>query len=324
MLHRRHLIAAASAGAVLGPTSLARAAGYREPELIALRPSRFPHSRIGAAVSVDGQGPFIFAVDSGSQRSMVADSLVQRLGLPSTGRTEINGVTAPADLPTVQVSRLDFGHKSHGAFSLPVARRNLLAAEGLIGLDVLSKFRLVFHIDRGEAEVFGAELEFNNVGPTDETGTNIPPRWYRAGRARSGQLVVRAVTVGGVRCRAFVDNGAQHSVGNGALHAALSRGRRPRVGPSTPVRIYDVPGLTRTAERAMVDTVQLPGRQLGETSLLFSDLHVFDVLDIAETPSLLIGADLMSQFRRVILDYPLDRMAFELPSAEAVAAQARG
>lgn len=317
MLHRRHLIAAASAGAVLGSSSFARAS--QESELIALRPSRYPHSRIGASVSIDGQGPFIFVVDSGSQRSMVADSLVQRLGLASTGRTEINGVTAPAELPTVEVGQLDFGRKAHAGLSLPVARRDLLAAEGLIGLDVLSQFRLIFHIDRGEAEVMGAELEFNNVGPTDETGTNIPPRWHRAGRARSGQLVVRAVTVGGVRCRAFVDNGAQHSVGNGALHTALSRGRDPRVGPSTPVRIYDVPGLTRSAERAVVDTIQLPGRPLGETSLLFADLHVFDGLGIADTPSLLIGADLMSQFRRVVLDYPLDRMAFILPSAEAEA-----
>lgn len=311
MLDRRHLIAAATAAATLGPCSFARAATLQEPEVVALRPSRYPYARIGASVRVNGQGPFIFGVDSGSQRSMVADSLVGRLALTATGMTQINGVTSPASLSTVGVRELGFSFKTYNDLTLPVARRDLLSAEGLIGLDVLSEFKLTFHIDRGLAEVSSLAMAVGDGGPTEETGTLIPPRWFRAGRREAGQLIARAGRVGGVRCWVFVDSGAQHSVGNGALHAALSGRRRLGVGPSTPVALYDIPGLTKPAERAVVESIDLAGQLMGATPLLFSDLHVFDVLDLVDTPALLVGGDLMGRFQRVVLDFPHDRLAFE-------------
>lgn len=321
MIHRRQVMAGAAAAAV---SSLISNSGHATPterssdartqlQILALRPSQYDYSRIGASVTVNGHGPFIFAIDSGSQRSMVADSLVERLALRATGQTQVNGVTAPANLSTVGVDELWFSLKRYGGLSLPVARRDMLAAEGLIGLDILSEFKLTFHIEQAQAEVAGLAMALGDGGPTEKTGTNIPPRWYRAGRVQAGQLMARVAQVGGLRCWAFVDNGAQQSVGNIALYTALSNQRRPSVSPTRSLEIYDVPGHTIPAEMGEVLSLDLPGVSLGSTPLVFADLHVFDSLRLSETPALLIGADLMGRFRRVILDYPRQRLAFEVP-----------
>lgn len=325
MLHRRRLITAASM-AVLYPQAvqaaitpaLRRRSDDELVETIALRPSLHDYARIGASVLINGRGPFIFAVDSGSQRSMVADSLAAELGLRTTGATQINGITAPASLPTVAVDELTFGRRPHTGLRLPVARKDILAADGLIGLDILAGFTLTFHIEQGLAEVSGQKLEFGDFGPTEATGTLIPPRWFSAGRTRAGQIITRMVRVGGVRSWAFVDSGAQHSVGNLVLMDALS-GRRPRIGPSTPVDIYDIPGLTKPGRRAVVDQLELPGYEIGQTPLVFADLHIFDVLQLADKPAFLIGADLMGRFKRVVLDYPRARFGFELLRPEETA-----
>ena len=49
---------------------------------------------------------------------------------------------------------------------------------------------------------------------------------------------------------------------------------------------------------------------LGTTPLLFADLHAFRVLDLADRPALLMGADLLTRFRQVGLDYGRNRMIF--------------
>ncbi|ADK99869.1 retropepsin-like aspartic protease [Brevundimonas subvibrioides] len=320
MLDRRHLIATATAAAALSPRSFARAATAQEPEIVALRPSRYRYARIGAAVRVNGQGPFVFGVDSGSQRSMVADSLVARLGLAETGVTQINGVTAPASLSTVGLRELRFSIQTYSGLTLPVARRDLLSSDGLIGLDLLSEFKLTFYIDRGQAEVSNQAMAVGDGGPTEATGTRIPPRWFRAGRRQAGQLIARVGRVGDLPFWIFVDSGAQHSVGNSALRTLLSDSAGPSVGPSTPVAIYDTPGLTRPATRAAVEGLEIAGQRMGATPLLFADLHVFDVLDLATTPALLLGGDLMGRFHRVVLDFPNDRLALEALRPEGAGA----
>jgi hypothetical protein len=52
-----------------------------------------------------------------------------------------------------------------------------------------------------------------------------------------------------------------------------------------------------------VRRLELGGRDLGETPLLFADLHAFAALGLTDGPALLIGADLLQRFRTVVLDF---------------------
>jgi hypothetical protein len=60
-----------------------------------------------------------------------------------------------------------------------------------------------------------------------------------------------------------------------------------------------------------VEDLRLGGARLGPTPLLFADLHCFSTLELADRPALLIGADLLGRFRRVILDFPQGTVTFE-------------
>jgi hypothetical protein len=101
-------------------------------------------------VTINGQGPFTFALDTGASNSLVDATLAQRVGLPQVGPPRalqgVGGVeravpvrvdrwsTGRIKLPalTISAAQLPSGHRGHGL-------------EGLLGSDVwdqLGKFTL--------------------------------------------------------------------------------------------------------------------------------------------------------------------------------------
>ena len=103
----------------------------------------------------------------------------------------------------------------------------------------------------------------------------------------------------------FVDSGGQYSIGNTALLRAVGGQVAPR-----PIPLYGVTGQTIDAFAGRVDNLQIGRHQLGETPLLFADLHAFRTLGLGDRPALLLGADVLYRFGRVDLDYGTRRMGF--------------
>jgi predicted aspartyl protease len=113
------------------------------------------------AVSVHGQGPYDFVLDTGASRSVVDRQLADELRLPRVAAVpQVTGVTGPAEASVVRITDWNAGE-----VTLP---RGLLAAidlqfpdspvvqqmlgrriYGLLGSDVLSSFGVV-SIDYGQ------------------------------------------------------------------------------------------------------------------------------------------------------------------------------
>ena len=64
--------------------------------------------------------------------------------------------------------------------------------------------------------------------------------------------------------------------------------------------------LVRSGELA---DLRLARRDLGPTPLLFGDLHAFRILNLIDRPALLLGADVLTRFSQVMLDYGRGRIA---------------
>jgi hypothetical protein len=190
-----------------------------------------------------------------------------------------------------------------------VFAREQLGADGLIGLDVLSRFKLRFDVSRRSASLAVRGLSII-MGGDVPTNSRIRREGLRAVAGRFGQMMLTQVSVEGQQTMAFIDSGAQYSIGNLALRRAVAARRRDGGRLSRAVPLYGVTGQSLSADLAPVDDLRLGATRLGPTPLLFADLHCFETLGLTDRPALLIGADLLGRFREVTLDFPADTVTF--------------
>ncbi|MBJ7486500.1 retropepsin-like aspartic protease [Brevundimonas sp.] len=272
------------------------------PDALSLSPNIL--TRMAAAVRLNRRRPNLFVLDTGAERTSIARDLAEALGLPSGPTVVVHGITSAQATPTVRVDRLTFGRQRFNDLVMPVFERSLLAADGLLGLDVLSQFRLSMNLADRTVNLTSSSFTFITRG----SASIIPTRLQGGTRARadvSGQLILTNALADGVPVQSFVDSGGQYSIGNMALLRAIGG----QVG-SRPIPLYGVTGQTIDAHAGRLNNLQIGRHQLGPTPLLFADLHAFQTLGLDSQPALLIGADVLYRFRRVELDYGSRRMAF--------------
>jgi len=99
-------------------------------------------------VTIDGKGPWAFALDTGASQSLVDSSVAKELPVPRTGaRQRIAGVDSVSNAPSIRVTDWRVGN-----VKLPpttVVETNLPfgnahgGIQGLLGSDMLSRFDVV-------------------------------------------------------------------------------------------------------------------------------------------------------------------------------------
>lgn len=309
-LDRRALLAGlgGSAFCATSPALARQAAATGDEQPIQLLTNLF--SRVGAAVTIDGRGPFTFVIDTGAGATSISDTVAERLALPDLEPVLVHGITTASVTRSVSVNRLLLSGLGFRNLRCPVLPHNQLGADGLIGLDVLDRFRLSFDVVRRSASLSIRGMRVV-MGGDIVTGSRILREGVRTSRGRFGQMILTQTLVDGVPTAAFIDSGAQYSIGNQRLRQAISTRRTDGGRLAREVPVYGVTGQSLIADLARVDDIRLGGFRLGRTPLLFADLHCFETLDLADRPALLIGADILGRFRQVTLDFPRSTVAFE-------------
>lgn len=267
------------------------------------------YTRMAARVGINGRERFAFVLDTGAGRTSVSDRLAAELRLPRGPDVMVHGVTAAVLTPTAHLNRVDLGGQRFHDVLAPVFPHEQLAADGLIGLDVLSRFRLNF--DQRMRRVTMA-ASGGNVVETSETHHEATRMTRKGGSdavERFGQLVLLNAFAEHQAVSLFVDTGAQYSIGNRALLDLVDRFTPPTQRRQS-IEVYGVIGQSAMAEVGQVRDLRIGRTRLGSTTLLFSDLHAFRELDLIERPALLMGADLLTRFRHVTIDFGRGRMSF--------------
>lgn len=257
-------------------------------------------------VTLNGRRGPLFVLDTGAGRTVVSEDLADELGLPPGPEVLVHGITAAELTRSVLIGRMGMGGRRFDDLVAPVFPRQAIGADGLIGLDVLGRFRLQLNVAARRVRLTPSGPDIVLVGSASHEPTRLSGAARPARRGEFGQLILMSGAVQGVAVDAFIDTGAQYSIGNMALLEAVG------ADPSGLERItvYGVTGQVQAAASGSVRDLRLGAQRLGPTPLLFADLHAFRVLELTNRPALLIGADLLYRFREVTLDFGRARMAF--------------
>ena len=125
-------------------------------------------------VTVDGQGPFNFALDTGAGITLIDSQLADELRLPVTGAsTNVSGVGGSQEITPVRIDAWNAGK-----ITLPSADigktelssfKNNAAVRGLLGSDILSRFgRVTINYNTAELSVSNAPAPQSYASPASE------------------------------------------------------------------------------------------------------------------------------------------------------------
>ena len=267
--------------------------------------------RMTVETMIDGKGPFRFVVDTGANRSVLAAEIAESLGLVASGRTIIHGITGALPSATVTVRQLAIAGLLSRRVRMPVLPRRFLGADGLLGVDVLAHRRATLDF-RNQRFLLasGAEPATVSRGADRKPAPLGPDAIVVPARHRFGQLTIVDAEIGGVKLTAFLDSGAENTVGNTALRDALGRTPGGLAERLQQVELVSATGQLVAGEMSTVPPLRLGGVRLGNLTCVFADLHTFEIWQLDKGPALLIGVDVMRHFDSIELSFARREVIF--------------
>jgi len=258
-------------------------------------------TRLSVDVRVNGHGPYKFIVDSGADTSVVGTRIAHDLELPLGTPTILNGMTSRNVVDRVKVAELTLGPTVIRDLELPALREGDVGGDGMVGIDALTKQRLMMDFEKRLIKVEDARIPEKSY-PNEIV---ILARRYR------GQLILTHVTAAGFPLDAVIDTGSEVTIGNLALRDKLIRGNRDKF---VTVPVTDVTGASKNLQLAKVGELELGPVVFRDVPMAFADVPPFKMFGLSEEPALLLGTDLLETFRRVSLDFRARKVRFQLRS----------
>ncbi|MAH15796.1 hypothetical protein D0Y83_06140 [Qipengyuania flava] len=260
-------------------------------------------SRMTVDVMVNGTGPHRFVVDSGADTSVVGERLAGKLAMPEGTPAMLHGVTESKMVDRVHVDEIVLGPTATTDLELPVLDERDLGGDGMIGLDALVEQRLL--------------LDFENRHISVDDGFTPAPVMDGVivvkGRLQRGQLILTEVRADRQKVEAVVDTGSEITIGNRALRDKLAL---RRAGNFSKIKVFGVTGKEMEIDFMLVKEMKLGPILLRNVPIAFADIPPFEVFGIKDKPSLLLGTDLMENFRRVSLDFKDRKVRFQLKKCD--------
>ncbi|WP_237453111.1 aspartyl protease family protein [Qipengyuania vulgaris] len=277
----------------LPPDTPVEAAG----DLIEVAFDKDRYERMTVPVTIGGQGPYRFFIDTGAQATVVTRSVTEAISLAPSGRATLVAMGSTKTVDTVQIDELEFADRTFSGLTAALLEKEHIGADGILGLDSLQDLRVLIDFAADSMSVTDAR-EFGG-----NTGYEIVVR----ARAKLGQMIITDAKLDGVRTAVIIDTGAQNSMGNLALLKKLRKQANQEI-ESTDVHGVKVKSNLAVAERLVIGDMELQDIPIG-----FADSPAIDALGFAERPALILGMGNLRLFERVAIDFATRRVLFDLP-----------
>lgn len=269
------------------------------PDVITLATD--PAARMTVPVRIGTAGPFRFLIDTGAQATVVSSDIATRLALPSDRAAVVLSVAGSLPVQTVLIDELGLGRRSYYSLVAPVLQRRDIGADGIVGIDGLQDQRVTIDFRKGLIAVSDAPRRGGDAGYEIVV----------TARSRLGQLIMTDALVDGVRTAVVIDTGAETTIGNQALLAAMGR-RQSRLQQTA---LVSVTGQQVAATVAPAGELQIHGITLRNVAIAFTDAPPFASLKLDRKPALLLGMRELRAFPRLAIDFRRRQILFDLPDA---------
>jgi len=247
--------------------------------------------RIVVPVTINGQGPFRFVVDTGASSSTLSPKLARSLGLSSQSTILLNGITGTAEVPAVNVKQLQAGELTISDRLLPVVWAPLMAgADGILGLAGVDSPNLLVDFQRNRVQLASRSL----------FGGRTDLMRIHASRLLGGLLAFDA-RVGRVPVHAIVDTGAERTLGNLALRDALNS--RPGMGRLIKTNVYGATNEVVIGEMQVAPTIVIDTLRITDMAIVYGKFHIFDIWGLRDQPALILGMDVLGTVGSLNVDF---------------------
>ncbi|MEN7537869.1 retropepsin-like aspartic protease [Aurantiacibacter flavus] len=287
------------------PEATATPAPEREltlSEIIAFETERY--RRMTVPVTIRGEGPFRFLVDTGAEATVVARNVADQLELFDRDTVMLVAMASQREVETTALPTIGLGSREFDLATAAILEgAHIGDADGILGLDSLQDQRVLFDFENSHIAVAHA----------DELGGNRGFDIVVRARQRKNQLIVQRAEIDGVDVDVVIDTGAQGSVGNLALQNRLRRARSADNAVMTDVNGVSLVGNTRIAR-----TLRLQRAAINNIAITFADSPTFTALGLADRPAMVLGMSELRLFKRVAIDFESRRVLFDLPDGSRI------
>jgi predicted aspartyl protease len=246
--------------------------------------------RLMTEVFIDGQGPFLFLVDTGADHSVVTREMAITLGLPAGPEVVVHGVAGDVVVPSAFVTEFRVGSRRLRRVALPLLVEGNVGAAGVLGIDVLQDQRVVI-------DFRGGRIVISDSPPTGGAFDEVVVK----ARSRFGQLVLVDSSLDDQAILVVVDTGAENSIANLAFERHMRSETAERANEIT--AIYSVTGQSIAGRWAVIPSMRVGGFRMRHVPVVFSELRSFERWRLQNQPALLLGMDVLRLFDRVEIDF---------------------
>jgi predicted aspartyl protease len=248
--------------------------------------------RAVALISINGQGPFRFIIDTGANRSVLSQALATRLRLAPSGEDVVHSIDGAQSATLVNLESLSFGALRLSRGDTPVLDGPMLDGEhGLLGVDGMAGRLLHIDFTKHCVEIY-------------ESAAQMPMQGWQSApaRMRFGSLLMVPGEIMGVQVNVLIDTGSDISLANQKFRDAL------REVAATTIEYHNGHAFTFGRPIVLEQTVWTPTLRLGHTvvgsvNAYIGDFHIFDFWGLQDEPTILIGMDVLARSREMAIDY---------------------
>ena len=201
---------------VLGTTDVAVVTAPENPAPIRVRKTL---NLIFTQVSINGRGPYNFAVDTGATQTVISEKLIAEVGLQPITSTVVYGIGGAGKVDTklygvkeIAVGDVKIKNIPVGTFNDPLVSQ---LADGILGTAALSDFIITVNYP-------ASQLELSRKRLPATAAAEILPAWYFS------NLLLVPLNVNGKQGNFIVDTGAVTTVLSHNMAAQLG------INPNTP------------------------------------------------------------------------------------------
>jgi predicted aspartyl protease len=260
--------------------------------------------RMTVQVQVNGSAAVPFIVDTGAERTVIANDLARKLLLESGPMLTLATISGRTQVNSFFIEKLTTASVNLEGLEAPGLERSNLGAYGLLGIDSLDENRVLLDFANRKMDVLPSR---RTRGKTKlENGMIVVTAKKKAGR-----MIISSAKIDGIRVDIILDTGAQSSMANLALRDKLRR--RHRTGEYVPVKMTSVTGSILNGEYTQLKQIEVGGLTINDLPITFAQNYAFTALKLEDRPAILLGMDALKLFDRVLIDFGNRRVGFDLP-----------